>query len=81
MRLASSSLKSMLGLPPPPAPEPWSGGGNFLNVSGTERYEGGDMKRLWVSNEEEPFAGVPSLLGGVEGAGEGRWKPSWRWGL
>ena len=54
------------------------------------------MKRLWVS---KPFAvadvgeplfalpvdeGVPSLDGGVEGAGEGRWKPSClvrTWGL
>lgn len=57
------------------------------------------MKRLWVSNavlldplgglllpEELLFvpAGVASELGGVEGAGEGRWKPSVReriWGL
>lgn len=31
------------------------------------------MKRLWVS---KLVAGVPSLDGGVEGAGDGRWKPS-----
>ena len=57
------------------------------------------MKRLWVSNaalldpfeelllpDELPFvpAGVASELGGVDGAGEGRWNPSVResiWGL
>ena len=81
MRLASSSEKSMLELPPLPALEECSGGGNFLKVSGTERYEGGEIKRLCVSKDEEVLAGVPSLLGGVEGAGEGRWKPSWRCGL
>lgn len=83
MRLASSSEKSMLGAPWPF----WSlfAEGNFLNVSGTERYDGGEMKRLLVSNallplDEELFGteeGVPSE-GGVEGAGDGRWKPSWR---
>ena len=58
------------------------------------------MKRLWVSKEEEvgevaereeePVVGEEGLLfegseaGGVDGAGEGRWKPSVRgrtWGL
>ena len=65
---------------PLPVPELCSGGGNFLKVSGTERYEGGEIKRLWASKDDE-FAGVPSLLGGVDGAGDGRWKPSWRCGL
>lgn len=84
---ASSSLKSI---------DPWtlSAEGNFLNVSGTDRYDGGDMKRLCVSKPlavvgEELLAlpwdeGVPSLDGGVDGAGEGKWKPSClvrTWGL
>ena len=43
------------------------------------------MNRFWVSKalaEDELLLvllaedGVPSLEGGVEGAGEGRWKPS-----
>lgn len=43
------------------------------------------MKRLEVSKAEEEleglveeFEGVASVEGGVEGAGEGRWKPSVR---
>lgn len=85
MRLASSSEKSM--------EETVSGAaGNLRKGSGMERK--GGRKRLLGSKlfaaEGWPFAeefglvaGVPWDEGGegglpAEGAGEGRWKPSWR---